>query len=125
MIPLSSVATVRYSSGPEVLDRFNNLPAVKVIGQGAPGFSSGQAIARSRADRAPKCCRADFSFDWGGTSYQEKNRSGAATFSLGLAVVMVFLILAAQYERCRCRCRCCSRCRSARSARSRRSGCAG
>jgi multidrug efflux pump subunit AcrB len=41
----------------------------------------------------------DFSYDWGGTSYQEKKSSGAATFSLGLAVVMVFLILAAQYER--------------------------
>src|SRR5690348_18057827 len=33
------------------------------------------------------------------SSYQEKKSSGAATFSLGLAVVMVFLILAAQYER--------------------------
>jgi len=41
----------------------------------------------------------DFSYDWGGTSYQEKKSSGAATFSLGLAVIMVFLILAAQYER--------------------------
>jgi HAE1 family hydrophobic/amphiphilic exporter-1/multidrug efflux pump len=98
MIPLSSVATVRYSSGPDVLERFNNLPAVKVIGQAAPGFSSGQAIARVEAI-AREVLPADFSFDWGGTSYQEKRSSGAATFSLGLAVVMVFLILAAQYER--------------------------
>jgi multidrug efflux pump len=98
MIPLSSVATVRYSAGPDVLDRFNNLPAVKVIGQAAPGYSSGQAIAaveRIAAEVLPP----DFSFDWGGTSYQEKKSSGAATFALGLAVVMVFLILAAQYER--------------------------
>jgi multidrug efflux pump len=41
----------------------------------------------------------DFSFDWGGASYQEKKSSGASTFALGLAVVMVFLILAAQYEK--------------------------
>ena len=40
-----------YTSGPDALDRFNNLPAVKIIGQAAPGFSSGQAIARGRADR--------------------------------------------------------------------------
>jgi HAE1 family hydrophobic/amphiphilic exporter-1/multidrug efflux pump len=98
MIPLSSVATVRYSSGPDALDRFNNLPSVKVIGQGAPGFSSGQAIARVE-QIARETLPSDFSFDWGGTSYQEKKSSGAATFSLGLAVVMVFLILAAQYER--------------------------
>jgi len=42
---------------------------------------------------------ADFSYDWGGTSYQEKRSGGASTFALGLAVIMVFLILAAQYER--------------------------
>jgi hydrophobe/amphiphile efflux-1 (HAE1) family protein len=98
MIPLSSVATVRYSSGPDALDRFNNLPAVKIIGQAAPGFSSGQAIQRVE-QIAREVLPADFSFDWGGTSYQEKKSSGAATFSLALAVVMVFLILSAQYER--------------------------
>jgi multidrug efflux pump subunit AcrB len=42
---------------------------------------------------------ADFSYDWGGSSYQEKKSGGASTFALGLAVIMVFLILAAQYER--------------------------
>jgi len=98
MVPLSSLVTVRYTSGPDVLDRFNNLPSVKIIGQAAPGYSSGQAIAEVEKIAA-EVLPADFSYDWGGTSYQEKKSSGAATFSLGLAVVMVFLILAAQYER--------------------------
>jgi HAE1 family hydrophobic/amphiphilic exporter-1/multidrug efflux pump len=98
MIPLSSLATVRYSSGPDALDRFNNLPAVKIIGQGAPGISSGQAIARIE-QIAQEVLPPEFSFDWGGTSYQEKKSSGASIFALGLAVVMVFLILAAQYEK--------------------------
>ena len=98
MVPLSAVASVRYSSGPDALDRFNNLPAVKIIGQAAPGFSSGQAIARVE-QIAREVLPQDFSFDWGGTSYQEKKSSGAAIYALGLAVVMVFLILAAQYER--------------------------
>ena len=98
MIPLSSLATVRYSSGPDALDRFNNLPSVKIIGQGAPGISSGQAIARVE-QIAQEVLPPEFSFDWGGTSYQEKKSSGASTFALGLAVVMVFLILAAQYEK--------------------------
>jgi len=98
MIPLSSLATVKYSAGPDALDRFNNLPAVKIIGQGAPGVSSGQAIARIE-QIAKEVLPSDFSYDWGGTSYQEKKSSGASTFALGLAVVMVFLILAAQYEK--------------------------
>src|SRR5690606_5079753 len=46
MVPLSSLARVKYSSGPDSLDRFNNLPAVKIFGQTQPGYSSGQAIER-------------------------------------------------------------------------------
>jgi hydrophobe/amphiphile efflux-1 (HAE1) family protein len=98
MVPLSSLVTVKYVSGPDSLDRFNNLPAVKIIGQAAPGFSSGQAIARVE-QIANEVLPTDFSYDWGGSSYQEKKSGGSSTFALGLAVIMVFLILSAQYER--------------------------
>src|SRR5229473_91979 len=98
MVPLNALANVRYSSGPDSLDRFNNLPAVKVIGQGASGISSGQAIQaveRVANDALPP----DFSYDWGGASFQEKRSSGTAGMALALAALMVFLILAAQYEK--------------------------
>jgi HAE1 family hydrophobic/amphiphilic exporter-1/multidrug efflux pump len=98
MVPIRALTTVRYTSGPDSLDRFNNLPAVKLLGQGAPGISSGQAI--QAVERiADKTLPPDFSYDWGGASYQEKRSSGTSTVALGLAVIMVFLILAAQYER--------------------------
>jgi HAE1 family hydrophobic/amphiphilic exporter-1/multidrug efflux pump len=97
-IPLSALAQVRYASGPDTLDRFNNLPAVKIFGQSAPGVSSGQAIERVEAI-AQEVLPADFSYDWGGASFQEKRSSGTASFAIGFAAVMVFLILAAQYER--------------------------
>jgi hydrophobe/amphiphile efflux-1 (HAE1) family protein len=98
MIPIRSLASVRYDSGPDSMTRFNNLPAVKLFGQGAPGTSSGQAIAE--AERlAHEVLPADFSFDWGGASYQEKKSGGTSAIALGLAAIMVFLILAAQYER--------------------------
>ncbi|HYR00221.1 MAG TPA: efflux RND transporter permease subunit, partial [Casimicrobiaceae bacterium] len=98
MIPLAALASVRYSSGPDALDRFNNLPAVKIFGEAARGYSSGQAIARVE-QIAREVLPPEFSYDWGGTSYQEKRSGGASTFALGLAVIMVFLILAAQYEK--------------------------
>ncbi len=98
MVPLSSLARVRYSAGPDALDRFNNLPAVKIFGQGAPGVSSGQAIRRVE-QLAEKLLPPDFSYDWGGASFQEKRSAGTSGLALGLAVVMVFLILAAQYEK--------------------------
>jgi hydrophobe/amphiphile efflux-1 (HAE1) family protein len=98
MIPVSALAKVSYSAGPETLDRFNNLPSVKLFGQGAPGVSSGQAIAAVEKI-ARETLPPDFSFDWGGASYQEKRSSGTSGLALGLAAVMVFLILAAQYEK--------------------------
>ncbi|HEX4986978.1 MAG TPA: multidrug efflux RND transporter permease subunit [Burkholderiales bacterium] len=98
MIPIKSLASVTYSSGPDSLDRFNNLPAVKLLGQGAPGISSGQAIAVVERI-ANQTLPPDFSYDWGGASFQEKRSSGTSTLALGLATIMVFLILAAQYER--------------------------
>jgi HAE1 family hydrophobic/amphiphilic exporter-1/multidrug efflux pump len=97
MVPLRSLATVRFSSGPDALDRFNNLPAVKFFGQGAPGVSTGQAIEHVEK-LARETLPADFSFDWGGASYQEKKSSGTSGLALGLAVIMVFLILSAQYS---------------------------
>ena len=98
MVPLNALANVRYSSGPDSLDRFNNLPAVKVIGQGAPGISSGQAI-QAVEKVANEVLPPDFSYDWGGASFQEKRSSGTAGIALALAALMVFLILAAQYEK--------------------------
>jgi HAE1 family hydrophobic/amphiphilic exporter-1/multidrug efflux pump len=98
MVPLASLAKVKYSSGPDSLDRFNNLPAVKIFGAAQPGYSSGQAIERME-DIARKTLPAQFSFDWGGASFQEKRSGGTSVLALGLAALMVFLILAAQYDR--------------------------
>jgi len=98
MVPLAALAKVNYSSGPDSLERFNNLPAVKIFGATKPGFSSGQAI-----ERMEKIARATlpsgFSFDWGGASFQEKRSGGTSVLALGLAALMMFLILAAQYDR--------------------------
>jgi HAE1 family hydrophobic/amphiphilic exporter-1/multidrug efflux pump len=98
MVPLASLARVRYSAGPDALDRFNNLPAVKIFGSGKPGVSTGQALAAVERVAA-KTLPADFSLDWAGASYQEKRSAGTSGIALALAVVMVFLILAAQYEK--------------------------
>jgi multidrug efflux pump len=98
MVPLAALANVRYSSGPDTLDRFNNLPAVKIFGSTKPGFSSGEAIERMEKI-ARETLPPGISFDWGGASFQEKRSGGTSLVALGLAVLMVFLILAAQYER--------------------------
>jgi hydrophobe/amphiphile efflux-1 (HAE1) family protein len=98
MVPLASLASVSYSSGPDTLDRFNNLPSVKLFGSTKPGFSSGQAIERMEKI-ARETLPPEFTYDWGGASYQEKRSGGTSILALGLAALMVFLILAAQYDR--------------------------
>ncbi|MBI3622061.1 MAG: multidrug efflux RND transporter permease subunit [Nitrospirae bacterium] len=98
MVPVKALARINYSSGPDSLTRFNNLPAVKLMGQAAPGVSSGQAIQVIESI-AKQVLPPDFTYDWGGASFQEKKSSGTAGLALGMAVVMVFLILAAQYEK--------------------------
>ncbi len=98
MVPLSAIASVRHVAGPETIDRFDNLPAVKLFGQGAPGVSSGQAIAEVERI-ASEVLPSDFSFEWGGASYQEKRSSGTSGLALALGALMVFLILSAQYEK--------------------------
>jgi len=98
MVPLASLARINYSSGPDSLDRFNNLPAVKIFGSTVPGYSSGQAIERMERI-ARESLPPEFTFDWGGASFQEKRSGGTSILALGLAALMVFLILAAQYDR--------------------------
>ncbi|AWL13382.1 Antibiotic efflux pump membrane transporter ArpB [Saliniradius amylolyticus] len=98
MIPVSAFADVKHTTGPESLDRYNNLPAVKVMGNAAPGYSSGQAIAEIER-LAAEVLPPDITYEWTGTAYQEKQSSGTTGLALGMAVVMVFLILAALYER--------------------------
>lgn len=97
MVPLSAFAKVEYSSGPDTVDRYNNLPAVKLLGNAGPGYSSGQAIAAF--ENLAKTLPADVDYEWTGSAFQEKKVSSAAAIALVLAAVMVFLILAAQYEK--------------------------
>ncbi|MEW6590872.1 MAG: multidrug efflux RND transporter permease subunit [Pseudomonadota bacterium] len=98
MVPMSALARVNFSSGPETLDRYNNYQAVKIMGSAVPGISSGQALAIVD-EIAQKTLPPGFSYEWTSASFQEKRSSGTSGLALGLAVVMVFLILAAQYEK--------------------------
>ena len=97
-VPLATLAEVEYTSGPETLDRYNNLQAVKIYGNAAAGISSGQALAIVE-EIADRTLPPDFSYEWTSASFQEKRSGGTSGIALGLAVLMVFLILAALYEK--------------------------
>jgi multidrug efflux pump len=98
MVPLTAVAQVVGTTGPDVVERFDLFPAARLFGGPAPGYSSGQALA-AMEEVAAQNLPEGYELAWSGESFQEKT-SGQNTAALfALAVLMVFLILAAQYER--------------------------
>jgi HAE1 family hydrophobic/amphiphilic exporter-1/multidrug efflux pump len=98
MVPVRAIANVKYINGPDTLERFNNVSSVTVLGAGAPGVSSGQAIEKV-TKVAGEVLPPDFSYDWSGASYQEVKSGGTSIVALIAGALMAFLILAAQYER--------------------------
>jgi hydrophobic/amphiphilic exporter-1 (mainly G- bacteria), HAE1 family len=97
MVPLGAILSVRRVLGSDLITRFNLYPAAAVIGDAAPGFSSGQALdimERVAAARLP----LGMDYDWTGLAYQEKLIGNQAYFIFALSIVLVFLVLAGQYE---------------------------
>ena len=97
MIPLSALSRVSNIIGAEQLERYNGLLSAKVLGSGAPGISSGDAIQlveKIAAQNLPD----NYRIAWTGQAYQEKLTGSAAVFAFSFAIIMVFLILAAQFE---------------------------
>ncbi|MCG6899570.1 MAG: multidrug efflux RND transporter permease subunit [Gammaproteobacteria bacterium] len=97
MVPLSSVVTSRFVSGPDLLPRFNGFMAAKITGDAGSGYSSGQSIATMEAV-AEEILPEGFTYSWAGQAYEEKKASGSSAIIFAFALVMVFLILSAQYE---------------------------
>ena len=97
MVPLSTLVTMNPTSGPDVIYRFNRYRAAELIGQTAPGFSSGQSAA-AMEQIAKANLPQGFGFEWTGTVFQQKLSEGKEGFIFGFAAVLVFLFLAAQYE---------------------------
>ncbi len=97
MVPLSALSIVKPIVGAEQLERFNGLISAKIMGSGAHGVSSGDAIALVE-EIAARTLPDGYQIAWTGAAFQEKKMGAAAVFAFSLAVVMVFLILAAQFE---------------------------
>ena len=97
MVPLSALSKVSDLVGAEQLERYNGLLSAKILGSGAPGVSSGDAIQLVE-EIAARNLPDSYQISWTGKAYQEKRTGSAAIFAFSFAIIMVFLILAAQFE---------------------------
>jgi HAE1 family hydrophobic/amphiphilic exporter-1 len=96
MVPFSSFASGRWTSGSPRLERFNGFPAINIWGEPAPGRSSGEAMQAMEEimGKLPK----GVGFDWAGLSFQEKMSSSQAPLLYAFSIFVIFLCLAALYE---------------------------
>lgn len=98
MVPVSAFARLEPVVGPIVAERFNIFQAAKIMGNPAPGYSSGQAI-QAMEEVAHSVLGNEYSLSWIGSAYQEKENGGSSSDAVILGLVVVFLVLAALYER--------------------------
>ncbi len=96
MVPFSSFAKGRWTSGPPKLARFNSFPSINIWGEPAPGRSSGEAM--QAMEEAVAQLPKGFGYDWTGLSYQERMSSSQAPLLYAFSIFVIFLCLAALYE---------------------------
>ena len=97
MIPLTSLGTTSYTTGPGSIKRFNMFNSSVIRGEAADGYSSGQAmeiIEQIAREHLPE----NIGVEWSGLSFQEKQAGGQTGMVLALVFMFVFLFLAALYE---------------------------
>ncbi len=97
MIPLGSLLTVEPVVAPGLISLYNLYPAATILGQPAPGFSSGEALSLMD-EIAANVMPPGTASEWTAMSYQEQLVGGQIYIVFGLAMLLVYLLLAAQYE---------------------------
>ncbi|TMH01385.1 MAG: efflux RND transporter permease subunit, partial [Betaproteobacteria bacterium] len=96
LVPLSSFASTRWLVGAMQTVRYNGYPAMRLAGDAAPGYSTGQAMAEM--ERLAAQLPPGFAYEWTGLSREEKLSGAQAGVLLAFSLLAVFLCLAALYE---------------------------
>jgi len=96
MVPFASFASGYWTYGSPRLERFNGFPSINILGEAAPGRSSGEAMAAMEG--FVKKLPAGVGYDWSGLSYQERQARAQTAPLYAFSILVIFLCLAALYE---------------------------
>jgi multidrug efflux pump len=96
MVPLSTIAKVKWSSGNPSLTRFNGFSSVEIVGSAPEGKSTGEAMIAMQ--ELVKKLPQGIGYEWTSSSYQERLSGSQAPMLYALSLLVVFLCLAALYE---------------------------
>lgn len=96
MVPFSAFAESEWTYGSPKLERYDGLPSIEILGEPAPGRSTGQAMAE--IERLATKLPHGIGYDWTGLSFEEKQAGSKAMILYAISLAVVFLCLAALYE---------------------------
>jgi multidrug efflux pump len=96
MVPFSAFASARWQYGSPRLERYNGIPSVEVMGQAAPGISTGEAM--DEMEKMAAQLPSGVGYEWTGLSYEEKKAGAQAPALYAISLLVVFLSVAALYE---------------------------
>ncbi|ELC5656121.1 efflux RND transporter permease subunit [Salmonella enterica] len=96
MVPFSTFSSALWIYGSPRLERYNGMPSMELLGEAAPGRSTGEAMSlmENLASQLPN----GIGYDWTGMSYQERLSGNQAPALYAISLIVVFLCLAALYE---------------------------
>ncbi len=97
MVPVGTVARLKYENAPYRVPRYNLFPAAEVMGVAAPGVATGTALHRME-ELARQVLPPGIGFEWTELAFQQQQPGTSALLVFGAAALFVFLVLAAQYE---------------------------
>jgi len=96
MVPFSAFSTARWQYGSPRLERYNGIPSVEIMGQAAPGVSTGEAM--TEMEKMVTHLPTGIGYEWTGLSYEEKHAGAQAPSLYAISLLVVFLSVAALYE---------------------------
>ncbi|MFZ3404809.1 efflux RND transporter permease subunit [Aeromonas salmonicida] len=96
MVPFSAFASTEWSFGSPRLERYNGVSAMEIVGEAAPGKSTGDAMAA--IEQIVKQLPEGIGIEWTGLSLQERQAGSQAPALYAISLLVVFLCLAALYE---------------------------
>ena len=96
-IPLNTLVKPTPKNSSVVMTRFNGASAIKISGDPASGYSSGQAMAAIE-EVAKQVLPNTYTYEWTGQSLDEIEAGSRSTQIFIISLIFVFLCLAALYE---------------------------
>ncbi|HZV47514.1 MAG TPA: efflux RND transporter permease subunit [Thermodesulfovibrionales bacterium] len=96
MVPFSAFSTAHWQYGSPRLERYNGIPSVEIMGQAAPGVSTGEAM--TEMEKMAAQLPPGIGYEWTGLSYEEKQAGKQAPVLYAISLIVVFLSVAALYE---------------------------